>query len=210
MNYTTLNESSCEVVISRSRFLAFAYPVAGEDDVTAKLKELRKKYHDATHVCYAAVFDEAGSMTRSSDDGEPSGTAGAPILDVIRGAGLSKCLVAVVRYFGGIKLGTGGLTKAYSSTAADCVARATKVEYVLSDIYKCTTDYNTFRRIGSWSGISDVEYSSEVSFVYACPVGGDVAPLVDRANGKIAMSLVAQEYKKNTDAISVKENKNGT
>lgn len=192
MRYFTLTDSSSELVVSRSRFLAFAYRVESEDDVMAKLKALRKTYHDATHVCYAAIWDELGNMSRFSDDGEPSGTAGAPIMEVIKGASLKKCMVAVVRYFGGVKLGTGGLTRAYSSVSADCIAKSKRIELIMCDIYRCNTDFATFKKISSTVGISDISYTSDVSFTYACPVGEDISPLVDRTNGKLKFTKSAQ------------------
>ncbi|MCH5164224.1 MAG: YigZ family protein [Clostridiales bacterium] len=195
MRYITLTDSYAEVTISRSRFMAFAYRVESEEDVMEKLKSLRKTYHDATHVCYAAIWDELGNMSRFSDDGEPSGTAGAPIMEVIKGAGLKKCMVAVVRYFGGVKLGTGGLTRAYSSVSADCIAKSKKVELIMCDIYRCNTDFATFKKLSGTNGISDISYTSDVSFTYACPIGDDITPLIDRTNGKLNYVKNAQSWK---------------
>lgn len=197
MNYVTIEDSTAETVISRSRFIAFAYGVDSEEEVLEKLRALRKTYHDSTHVCYAAIWDELGVMSRFSDDGEPSGTAGAPILDAIKSAGVKKCLVAVVRYFGGVKLGTGGLTRAYSSVAAESLGKAKKVNYTLCDEYRCTVDFATFGRLGG-KGISDVCYASDVTFTYSCPEGEDISPLIDRANGKIKIEKGASRYKKMT------------
>ncbi len=195
MKYVTLTEGRSESVILRSRFLGFAYGVNDETDVLERLKELRKLYHDATHVCYAAIWDEKGTLSRFSDDGEPSGTAGAQIMGAIKSADLKKCLVAVVRYFGGTKLGTGGLTKAYASVAADCIANARLVTYVMSDIYRCNTDFSTFKKISNVVGIDDVSYSNDVSFTYSCPTNESIAPLIDKVNGKINYSLFKQDYK---------------
>ena len=96
-----------------SRFIALAYPVESEDEVRDIVAGLRKEYHDARHHCYAYRIGKDGSTWRASDDGEPSGSAGRPILGQIDSAGLSDCLVVVVRYFGGTLLGTGGLMVAY-------------------------------------------------------------------------------------------------
>lgn len=195
MNYVTVVGGSSELVVSRSRFLAFAYRVESEEDVADKLKLLRKTYHDATHVCYAAIWDELGNYSRFSDDGEPGGTAGAPIMEVIKGAGLRKCMVAVVRYFGGVKLGTGGLTRAYSSVSADCIAKSGRISLIMCDIYRCSTDFATFKKISSYDGISDISYSSDVSFTYSCPLGEDVSPLVDKTNGKLKFTKNTQGWK---------------
>ncbi len=201
MRYVTIDDGYDEFVISRSRFMAFAYHVESEEDVAQKLKSLRKSYHDATHVCYAAIWDELGNMSRFSDDGEPSGTAGAPIMEAIKGAGLKKCMVAVVRYFGGVKLGTGGLTRAYSQGAVQSLAKCKRKEYIMCDTYDCVCDFATFKKIGGFSGISDVRYCQYVSFTYSVPIGSDVTPLIDKANGKLKITKNAKAcYKEIIDA----------
>ncbi|HEY8423517.1 MAG TPA: YigZ family protein [Clostridia bacterium] len=108
-----------EIVINKSRFLAKAYPVKDWENASEILKELRKTFWDATHICYGCVADKLANVMRFSDDGEPQGTAGKPILDVIRQKNLRQVLVAVIRYFGGIKLGAGGLVRAYSKAASE-------------------------------------------------------------------------------------------
>ncbi len=119
MGYITLLEKgTAEFTIQRSRFIAQAAPAADEAAAQAFLQSVRKKYYDARHNCSAWVLGSDGSRQRSSDDGEPGGTAGMPILEVIRRRGVTNCVVTVTRYFGGIKLGAGGLTRAYSHAAA--------------------------------------------------------------------------------------------
>lgn len=125
------NESQGLFKDKGSRFIAYAYPVSSEEEVKALIKELTAKHHGARHVCYAYrifTFGKAQGKWRANDDGEPSGTAGRPILGQIDSAGLSNVLVAVVRYFGGILLGVPGLINAYRSAAADAIANAEKVE----------------------------------------------------------------------------------
>ncbi|MBR2967573.1 MAG: YigZ family protein [Clostridia bacterium] len=185
MRYVTINDGYAEFVISRSRFMSFAYHVESEEEVMQKVKMLKKTYFDATHVCYAAIWDELGNMSRFSDDGEPSGTAGAPIMDVIKGANLKKCLVAVVRYFGGVKLGTGGLTRAYSQGASDAIASCKRTEYALCDVYECNLDFASFKRISSTKGIDNISYCQDVTFTYSVEVGGDITHLIDKTNGKL-------------------------
>ncbi len=111
-----------------SKFLAFAFPVFSEDDVKDRLAELRKKYYDARHHCYAYMLGADKSRYRANDDGEPNHSAGDPILGQIRSADLSNVLVVVVRYFGGTKLGVSGLITAYKTATADALAQATIVE----------------------------------------------------------------------------------
>ncbi len=113
--------------IERSDFLGVAFPLAREDDFFDQLERIQKRWYDATHHCWAyRLFADA--RTRSSDAGEPSGTAGKPILAAIEGAGLHDVAVVVVRWFGGIKLGTGGLSRAYRDTAAETLRGAQFVD----------------------------------------------------------------------------------
>ena len=137
-------EYEIKTEIKRSVFIA---SVKGEVDAQGAedfVRAIRKKYPDATHNCYAYISDELGNVTRFSDDGEPSGTAGQPILDVLRKQNLVKTAIVVTRYFGGIKLGAGGLVGAYSQTAASGVAVAkisTKTECERVDVF---ADYSVF------------------------------------------------------------------
>ena len=110
---------SCEIEVKKSRFIAYAFELKNVDEVKADIEFLRKQHKKANHVCYAYVCNINGVSEKCSDDGEPSGTAGYPILNVIKKKNLSNILVAVVRYFGGIKLGAGGLTRAYTKAASE-------------------------------------------------------------------------------------------
>ncbi len=111
-----------------SRFIAFAYPVESIEEVKPLVDALKKEYHDARHHCFAYRIGHKGDVFRANDDGEPSGSAGRPILGQIDSAGLSDILIVVVRYFGGIKLGIPGLIRAYKTSTADALAAATVVE----------------------------------------------------------------------------------
>ena len=124
-----------------SRFISFAYPVETEARVKELVDALKKEYHDARHHCFAYRLGLDGSRYRMNDDGEPSSTAGRPILSQIDSAGLSDVLVVVVRYFGGIKLGVPGLIKAYKTAAQDALAQATKVEKTAAVTYHIEFDY---------------------------------------------------------------------
>ena len=125
-----------------SRFIALAYPVETEEEIKEIVSSIRKEYHDARHHCYAYRLGLDGSVFRSSDDGEPSGSAGRPILGQIDSAGLSDILVVVVRYFGGIKLGIPGLIRAYKTSTADALASAEVVEKVAGSWYRMEFDYS--------------------------------------------------------------------
>ena len=108
-----------EIVEKKSRFIATLRPIAAEEEAAQFLAEIRKKYWDARHHCSAFVLGERGDLTRCSDDGEPSGTAGRPMLDVLTGEGLTGCMAVVTRYFGGTLLGTGGLVRAYGGAVRE-------------------------------------------------------------------------------------------
>lgn len=124
-----------------SRFIALAYPVESEDQVKEIVAGLKKEYHDARHHCYAYRLGHRGDRFRANDDGEPSGSAGRPILGQIDAAGLSDILVVVVRYFGGIKLGIPGLIRAYKTSTADALAKAGVVEKVAGLSFRVRYDY---------------------------------------------------------------------
>ena len=147
-----------------SKFLAFAYPVVSEDEVKAYLEQIRKKYYDARHHCYAYRLGLNGDVWRYTDDGEPSSTAGRPIYGQILSRELSDVLIVVVRYFGGIKLGVPGLIRAYKSAAADALDHAETVEKVASELFSVTFDYTAMDRVMRVlkdMGISPLKYTAE-------------------------------------------------
>lgn len=117
----------------RSKFLAFAIPVRTQEEVKEWVKEYQKKYYDARHACYAYMLGHERKDFRANDNGEPSGTAGKPILGQINSNELTDILIIVVRYFGGIKLGTSGLIGAYKTAAAEAIANSTIIEKTVDD-----------------------------------------------------------------------------
>jgi uncharacterized YigZ family protein len=125
----------------RSKFIAFALPARTPGEVKELVAAYRKKYYDARHVCYAYMLGAERTDYRAQDDGEPSGTAGKPILGQINSNELTDILVVVVRYFGGVKLGTGGLTVAYKAAAAEAIAAATIVERTVDEELSVTFEY---------------------------------------------------------------------
>ena len=130
-----------------SRFIALAYPVETEEEVKAIVAGLRKQYHDARHHCFAYRLGYKGDVFRSSDDGEPSGSAGRPILGQIDSAGLSDVQVVVVRYFGGIKLGIPGLIRAYKTSTADALAQAQVVEKIAGVWLRLSFGYESMNAV---------------------------------------------------------------
>jgi uncharacterized YigZ family protein len=121
---TVKGEAQSQFVEQRSRFISFLWHVTDAEQVKERLAALQKEYYDARHVCYAYMLGAERTDWRANDNGEPSGTAGKPILGQINSAGLTDVLIAVVRYFGGVKLGTSGLTEAYRLAAAQVIEKA--------------------------------------------------------------------------------------
>lgn len=124
-----------------SKFLAFAIPVTDVEEVKEHISDFRKMYHDARHVCYAYMLGSEAKEFRANDDGEPSGTAGRPILGIIQSNNLTNVLIVVVRYFGGTKLGTSGLINAYKEASADAVQNNQIVEKTVDEMVKIRFEY---------------------------------------------------------------------
>lgn len=119
-----LETTTAEIVEKKSRFIANVFYVENENEADARLNEIRKKYYDAKHNCYAYILGKNGENMKSSDDGEPQGTAGHPMLDILKGEGITNCIAIVTRYFGGTLLGTGGLVRAYSESLKAAIKNA--------------------------------------------------------------------------------------
>lgn len=130
-----------------SRFLAYAYPVCSEEEIRERLDALRKRYYDATHHCYAWRLGPRGERFRANDDGEPSGTAGRPILGQMLSHGITECLIVVVRYFGGTKLGVPGLIAAYKEAAAAVIAAAGITERTVDRTFRVQFPYEAMNDI---------------------------------------------------------------
>lgn len=148
MSYKTVKKDAfAEMEIKKSRFLAHIAEVRSEEEAEALIKETRKKYYDASHSCSAYILNSDKGIRHSSDDGEPSGTAGKPILDVISGAGLSNVIVIVTRYFGGTELGTGGLVRAYSGATAEVLKNSEIVEVTDARLTEFVIDYGLLPKL---------------------------------------------------------------
>lgn len=158
-----------EIVEKKSRFIANTFYVESVEEAESKIAQLNKKYYDARHNCYAYVIGDNCEITKCSDNGEPSGTAGKPILEVITGAGLTNILIVVTRYFGGVLLGTGGLVRAYTQAAQAGVAASQVGEKVYGRLLDITIDYG---RVGAVQyyltqndiSIRDSQYAADVRF----------------------------------------------
>ena len=140
--YLTINAPSEGLYKEKgSKFIAFAIPVSNVEQIKEILEEKRKEHHDARHVCYAYILGVDKADYRSNDDGEPSGTAGRPILGSLLSAGVTNVLIAVVRYFGGTKLGTSGLINAYKVASADALENAEIIEKTVDEEIHISFDY---------------------------------------------------------------------
>ena len=140
-------ETNCsEYIINKSKFYSYAYPVFSDDIAKQLVDKLRIKYSDATHVCFAYVLDNP-KVEKCSDDGEPVGTAGKPLLELIKKKNLHNVLVVVVRYFGGIKLGAGGLIRAYTNSGKTALDNAQVVEYDFISKYKVYASYDNLNKV---------------------------------------------------------------
>lgn len=164
-----------EYVVQRSVFIATVTPVSDAEEADRIVKEICAKYPDATHNCYAYVADDLGNVMKFSDDGEPQGTAGQPMLEVLRKQGLRHVLAVVTRYFGGVKLGAGGLVGAYTKSVTDALKKAEIVKYKPSVTFFVETDYACLkglkREIASLSEVREypTEFSGNVLLKFSVP-----------------------------------------
>lgn len=169
-----LQGAIAEVVEKKSRFIAEVRPVETEEEASLFIEEIRKKYWDARHHCSAFVIGKRGELTRCSDDGEPAGTAGRPILEVLQGENVKNVAVVVTRYFGGTLLGTGGLVRAYGKAAKDALSMC-ETGWMRAGIRVVIgTDYNGIGKIQYILGkqeipIEHAEYGEAVSVQVTIP-----------------------------------------
>ena len=165
--YLTISEPSQGLFKDRgSKFLAFAYPVTNEQEIKQIQEQLRSEYHDARHHCYAYMLGPEKLVYRANDDGEPSSTAGKPILGQIRSFDLTNILIVVIRYFGGTKLGVSGLIHAYKTASEEALKSANIIKKTLHDIYELKFEYplmNDVMRILKEENIDQVGQKFELS-----------------------------------------------
>lgn len=172
-SYLSLSgECITEKTIEKSVFITTSRHISGEEEAKAFILEISAKYSDATHNCYAYIADKSGNFPRFSDDGEPQGTAGMPMLEVLKNNKLSEVAVVVTRYFGGIKLGAGGLVRAYSGSVAENISAAEKALYQNCSESLYITGYtnaSAAERFFSERGakIVSTDYADEVRFTVA-------------------------------------------
>ena len=165
--YLTISKPSEGLFKDRgSKFLAFAYPVSTEEEIKEIQEKLRSDYHDARHHCYAYMLGPEKEVFRANDDGEPSSTAGKPILGQIRSFDLTNILIVVIRYFGGTKLGVGGLINAYKTASEEALKNARIIKKTLHDIYELKFEYpvmNDIMKILKEEKIEQIDQNFELS-----------------------------------------------
>ena len=144
---TIKNECTAEIVVKQSKFIANTFQVNTKEEAEEKINEIRKKYYDAKHNCYGYIVE---NIEKSSDDGEPSKTAGAPILDILKKKNLQNVLVIITRYFGGILLGTGGLVRAYSQAAQEALEMSEVTTKIKGEKYTIFINYEDQKDVLYW------------------------------------------------------------
>lgn len=164
-----------EIIEKKSRFIATVRPVETEEEAAAFIQEMKKQYWDARHNCSAFVIGERAELTRCSDDGEPSGTAGRPMLEVLLGEGLCNVAVVVTRYFGGTLLGTGGLVRAYGQAVKAGLSQCTVISKEKGELLSIIADYNDIGRLqhllaGLQVPVMDTVYGEKVTIRVVLPL----------------------------------------
>ena len=191
-----------EIMEKKSRFIADVRKVESEEEATAFIEEIKKKYWDARHHCSAFVIGQKGQLTRCSDDGEPSGTAGRPMLEVLLGEGICDIAVVVTRYFGGVLLGTGGLVRAYSAAVKEGLKNCVTGYRRLGTEIEVQTDYTGLGKLQyllASRQISPIgeEYGANVKLRLLIPAeeAEDLrAELTDALNGRIGWEKLEERY----------------
>ncbi len=201
-DYLTLKgEASDEFIEKRSRFIGYAKPVQTVKEAMDFIDEIRTKHWDATHNVYAYVLRE-GQTRRYSDDGEPSGTAGIPVLDVLLKEGVTDCAVVATRYFGGVLLGSGGLVRAYSHTSKIAVNAAGIIRMSLCDVLQIVCNYNLYGKIQSLiaesGGVTEnIDFGENVTMTFYLPtstVPTFNTQLTDISLGKVKTTKISSRF----------------
>lgn len=191
-----------EIIEKKSRFIANVFPVKTEEEAFRIIEETRKKYWDARHNCYAFIIGKDPGITKCSDDGEPSGTAGRPVLDVLSGAGICNALIIVTRYFGGTLLGTGGLIRAYSGAAKAGLNASRIVTKEAGKRVIISTDYNNIGKIQYITSqmelaVINTKYTDKAEMELAVPVNsteGLIKKITEATSGQAEINAGSDIY----------------
>lgn len=199
---TVFSPWQSEKIIEKSRFITYSAHVESEEQARAFIASVRSQHTLATHVCFAFVADKLGNLQRFSDDGEPQGTAGVPILEVLKNKKLFETAVAVVRYFGGVKLGAGGLVRAYSSCASENLDGADIRVLEVCAEYEIFVDYTGIDSVQKYLSSNNctllsTDYGEKVVFKIAVKKADEqafITELVDYMQGKVQTERGAEYY----------------
>ena len=204
MDYKTVRKNAeYAFVEKKSDFIGYCAPVKTEAEAIAFVNSIKKKHSDATHNCYAYVADDGGFYVKFSDDGEPQGTAGMPMLEVLKNRKLFKVATVVTRYFGGVKLGAGGLVRAYSESVCNALDNAKIIEYVLSSVIKIEVSFSLYPKILKYfsSIVNNVlltDFTADgVIITFAVPVSeteGVKTTILDLSAGKTICEVIEEKY----------------
>lgn len=199
-----------EMTVKGSRFIGIVVRCPDEVSLRSSLEEISSRYPNATHYCYAACYGGASRVERFSDNGEPSGTAGRPMMSVVRGSGLSDVLCVVVRYFGGTLLGTGGLVHAYTEASSMAMEKVVKVDRIWCDECSFVLDYQQFNRFPQKFddlivGAPSYEYSDRVSVkihIRESDMGDFARRMSEFGEGRIPINYLGHSYSESTASQS--------
>lgn len=199
--YTIVKNVEKEIVIEKSRFICSLQKVANEKEAQDFIKAIKKKYWDATHNCNAYLIDKL--VQHSNDDGEPSGTAGVPILEVLKKADVQNVVAVVTRYFGGVKLGAGGLVRAYTNAVAGALQEAGKAQRIEIGNFQFLTNVNDAGKIlnilyadGKYK-VKDVRYGNQVGILLGVPLNEKEAAenyLTELLQISVQLNLESREF----------------
>lgn len=204
VNYYSIREPIIhEIDIKKSRFITYLIPIQTEEEFNEQLAAIRKKHYKATHHCQAFILNADSSIQRMSDDGEPSGTAGVPMLEVLKRNNLTYIMAVTVRYFGGTKLGAGGLIRAYSTSVSETlnhsklIANATQMVIELTLEYNQVDNFNYYlEQTSTPITVLDTQYTDKVSLTLALYLG-DIEPvhqeLIDLFSGQIEWTEIGEQ-----------------
>lgn len=200
--FTVKSEGSHEIVIQKSRFIGHVKRVETEEEAISFVQKIKKEHKDATHNCSAYMIGEHDLIQKASDDGEPSGTAGVPILEVLKKKGLKDTAVVVTRYFGGIKLGAGGLIRAYSGSAAQSIDEIGVVKRQLMQLAEIHIDYTLLGKVEnelrqSAYTLRTIDYADRVVLHVALQSGQEEefqAYVTDMTNAQAEITFGGQQY----------------
>ncbi|TCS83351.1 YigZ family protein [Tepidibacillus fermentans] len=199
---TTRDYGETSIIIRKSEFIGYVKHVETEEEAIAFIDSIKKKHWDATHNCSAYVIGEHDQIQKANDDGEPSGTAGKPILEVIKKQQLKDTCIVVTRYFGGILLGAGGLIRAYGQTASEAIKAAGVIERVLHTVIDINIDYTWLGKIENELNnrayrIKDIEYLDRVTIHVLVEEGNEenfINWIIDLTNGQAKVTRKDQIY----------------